>query len=199
MTILARTYIPAPTVPRLCGLLAVLTICAGATAFAQDRYPDRENNNRDRVARLEPGTTVPVRANQAIDVTKGDNRVYTGVVDQDVRGENGRLVIPRGSTVEMMVRFARDNDLNLDLESVVINGQRYAIRTDEKHIESQQDLVGAIVGAVQGGEIRGRAVRIPRDSVVTFRLSRPLEVGIEDRGVTREGYHYHDWYRRDRQ
>ena len=177
--------------------MSLMTICAGATAFAQQHYPDRDRNSRDRVARLEPGTTIPVRVTEPIDVTKGDNRVYTGVVDQDVRGENGRLVIPRGSTVEMMVRYAPDNDLNLDLESVYIEGQRYAVRSDKKHIESQPDLVGVIVGAVQGGQIRGRAVRVPRDAVVTFRLSRPLEVGVEDRGITRDGYHYHDWYRRD--
>ena len=99
-----------------------------------------------------------------------------------------------------MVRVARDNDLILDLESVVVNGQRYAIRTDANRIESQRDnsLVGAIVGAINGGEARGRAVRIPRGSVVSFRLERPLEMGIADRGVTRDGYHYHDWYDQDR-
>jgi len=177
------------------GLLAVIALSLAPAATAQDdaRYRDID---RTRVVRLDPGTVVPVRVNEAIDVRKGDNRVYTGTVDRDVFGEGRRLVIPRGSTVEMMVRYARDNDLNLDLESVVVNGQRYAVRSDRQHIESQQDnsLVGSIVGAIQGGEARGLAVRIPRDSVVTFRLAQPLEVGIEDRGVTRDGYHYHDWY-----
>jgi hypothetical protein len=81
-----------------------------------------------------------------------------------------------------------DNDLILDLESVVVDGQRYAIRTDPNRIESEPDrsIVGAIVGAVSGGEIRGRAVNVPRDTVVTFRLERPMEMGVADRGVTRE-------------
>jgi hypothetical protein len=126
--------------------------------------------------------------------------VYYGIVDQDVRGGNGRIAIPRGSNAELIVRVARDNDLILDLESVVVNGQRYAIRTDPNRVESQRDnsIVGAIVGAVTGGEVRGRAVRIPRNSVVTFRLDRPLEMGVADRGLTRDGYHYHDYYDRDR-
>ena len=32
----------------------------------------------------------------------------------------------------------------------------------------------------------------------TQRLDRPLDVGVEDRGVDRDGNHYHDWYRNDR-
>jgi hypothetical protein len=91
--------------------------------------------------------------------------------------------------------------LILDLESVVVNGQRYAIRTDTNRYESARDygIVGSIVGAINGGEVRGRTIRIPRDSVITFRLQRPLELGVADTGVNRNGYHYHDWYRdRDR-
>jgi hypothetical protein len=38
-------------------------------------------------------------------------------------------------------------------------------------------LVGSIVGAIQGGEARGRAVHIPRDSVLIFRIERPLDMG----------------------
>jgi hypothetical protein len=46
---------------------------------------------------------------------------------------------------------------------------------------SQRDdsLIGGIIGAINGGEVRGRAVWIPRDSVVTFRLKW-------DRGLTQD-------------
>jgi len=195
---------------KLIGSLALagglsLSVCA-----AQDRDRMRDPDNRDwdrswdnannRYTRLIQGSVVSVRPTESIDVERKDNRVYTGIVDQDVRGSNGRLAIPRGSTVELMVRVERDNDLNLDLESVTVNGQRYAIRTDTAHVESGRDnsLVGAIVGAVNGGEVRGRAVRIPRNTLLTFRIQRPLEMGVADRGVDREGHHYHDWYDRDR-
>ena len=96
----------------------------------------------------------------------------------------------------MMVRVAPDNDLILDVEAVNVNGQRYAVRTDPNRIESQRDnsIVGAIVGAINGGQARGRAVRVPRDTVVTFRLERPMEMGVADRGIDRDGHHYHDWY-----
>jgi len=143
---------------------------------------------------------IAVRPNESIDVERKDNRVYYGVVDQDVRGNNGQLAIPRGSNVELIVRVERDNDLILDLESVTVNGQRYAIETQANRVESNRDnsLVGAIVGAVSGGEVRGRSVRIPRNTLLTFRIERPLNIGVADRGIDREGRHYHDWYDRNR-
>jgi len=81
-----------------------------------------------------------------------------------------------------MVRVAPDNDLILDLESVnVPRGARYAVSTDATCVNSA-----------------GRTVRIPRNTLLTFRLDRPLQMGVADRGGTRDG-HYFDWYDRDRQ
>jgi len=161
----------------------------------RDRGRDRDRDrDRDRSTRIEPGTLLAVRINQSIDSDRRDYQVYLGIVDEDVRGDNGRLAIPRGSTVELIVRVAQDNDLIIDLESVTVNGQRYAIKTDPNRQESNRDdsLVGAVVGALQGGETRGRAIRIPRDSVLNFRLRRPLNVAVADRGRDRDGRHYHD-------
>lgn len=191
-----------------------LAIGAGLSALmlaplcsAQERYGDRDrwrgdwDASRNMYTRLEPGVQIPIRTNQPIDVNRTDNRVFYGTVDADIRGDNGRIAIPRGANAELMVRVARDNDLVLDLESVVVNGQRYAIKADPNRVEHERDnsLVGALVGAVTGAQAMGPAVRVPRGAVVTFRLDRPLDLGVADRGVDRGGYHYHDWYRdRDR-
>jgi hypothetical protein len=185
-------------------VVSVLFLAAAGSAQDRDRDRDRDSDrywdsqNR-RYTELAPGTVITVRPTESIDVERKDNRVYTGIVDQDVRGRNGQLAIPRGSTAELIVRVERDNDLILDLESVTVNGQRYGIRTDAQHVESARDnsVVGAIVGAINGGQARGRAVRIPRNTVLSFRLERPLDIGVEDRGVMREGRHYHDYYDRD--
>jgi hypothetical protein len=184
--------------------LAAFCMLPGATAQQDpDRDRDRDSHrdrdrdqDRDRSTRIEPGTTLAVRTNQSIESDRRDYQVYTGVVDEDVRGDNGRLAIPRGSTVELMVRTAGDNDLIIDLESVTVNGQRYAIKTVPNRAESNRDdsLVGAVVGALEGGETRGRAIRIPRDSVLNFRVRRPLDVAVPDRGRDRDGRHYHDYY-----
>jgi hypothetical protein len=69
---------------------------------------------------------------------------------------------------------------------------------------------GAAIGAVAGGAAgagaevltRGREIRIPAETVLTFRLQEPLEVGHapynNDNGYDRDGYHYHnDYYHRD--
>jgi hypothetical protein len=86
-----------------------------------------------------------------------------------------------------------DNDLVLDMESVTVNGERYALRTDATRIDSGRDnsLVGSIVGAISGGEVRGRTIRLPRNSLLTFRIQRPMDMGVADRGVDRDGRHYH--------
>jgi hypothetical protein len=143
--------------------------------------------------RIEPGTNLFVRTTEPIDVERTDDRVFRGIVEQDVRGENGRLAIPRGAAVELVVRVEPDNDLNIDVESVVVDGQRYALRTSTSHVESQQNLVGAIVGAVSGQEVRGRAIHIHPDTVLNFRIQRPLEMGVADRGIDRDGRHYHPY------
>jgi len=178
----------------IAGLFAVSVLSLSSMALAQ--YPGRDRD-RDRITILLPGAVIPVRTNESIDVDKGDYRVYTGIVDQDVRGNDGHLAIPRGSNVELIVRFSRDNDMVLDVDSVTVNGVRYAPKTYTKRIQSQTDnsVVGSIIGAINGVEVRGRAVRVPRDTVLTFRLQQPLTMGIADRGVDRNGYHYHDWER----
>lgn|SRR5689334_1595105 len=185
------------------GLLALALLLPAMTLAAQDRGRDWDRDRdrdryNDRVTRLDPGTMIPVRTTEPIDVERRDNQVYYGIVNQDVRGDNGRLAIPRGANVELIVRVERDNDLIIDLESVTVGGQRYAVRTDATRVASQRDdsLVGGIIGAISGADVRGRAVRIPRDSLMTFRLQRPLDMGVADRGIMRDGRHYHDYYDR---
>ena len=77
---------------------------------------------------------------------------------------------------------------------------RYAVSTEPNRVvgtSGTDSLIGAIVGAIAGGQV-GQSVRIPRDSVLNFQLLRALDVDVEDRGVDRDGFHYHDWYDRNR-
>jgi len=184
------------------------------------------DNDKRRFTRLDPGTVVPIRINQSINSERSDGRIYTGTVAHDVVDDNGRLAIPRGSNAELRVRVARDNDLILDLESLTVNGERYAVQVGADRVESRESvganrrtgefvgggaLLGTIIGAIAGGgkgaaigaaagaaggagaEIAtsGRIVRIPAESVLTFRLERPLEMGVPDSGSDRNGVHYH--------
>lgn len=123
-------------------------------------------SERGRYTVLAPGTVITVRTNEYIRANNADYRVFSGSVDQDVRGTDGGLAIPRGSNVELIARTARDNDLVLDLESVTVNGQRYGIETDTQRIDSRDGiganrrtgefvgggaLLGGIIGAIAGG------------------------------------------------
>ena len=58
--------------------------------------------------------------------------------------------------------------------------------------------IGAAAGAASGAGAqvitRGRELHIPAESLLTFRLERPLRyVEGPDNGVMRNGYHYHDY------
>lgn len=72
-------------------------------------------------------------------------------------------------------------------------------------------VVGSIIGAIAGGgkgaaigaaagaaagaagqtAMRGGSVRLPSESLLTFRLDRPLNIGSADSGYMRDGRHYH--------
>ena len=138
-------------------------------------------NSTDARSTIAAGVAVPVRTSETIDANAADGRIFTGVVDQDVSDTNGRIAIPRGSTAELIVKRS-GNELSIDLESLTINGERYAvdantnpvgtsgvastIETGAGTIGANKDtatyigggaLLGTIVGAIAGGG-KGAAV-----------------------------------------
>jgi len=122
-------------------------------------------------ALVESGTTIDVRTNEAINVKNvSDGRTFTGSVDRDVIDANGQVAIPRGSNAQLIVRRISDNEMSVDLDSVNVNGRRYAVGSDSTApltTESEKDglgknkrtgkyvgggaAVGAIIGAIAGG------------------------------------------------
>lgn len=138
-------------------------------------YEGRERREREEHAFergappeiIPAGTSVTIRTNEYIRSNSRDNRIYTGAVDQDILDQNGRLAIPRGSGVELMVRTDPHGDLVLDMESVNVNGQRYGIAAGAE-IENHNApgvggnkrtgefvgggaVIGSILGAIAGG------------------------------------------------
>jgi hypothetical protein len=111
-----------------------------------------------------------VRTNEPINSRTSDGRVYSGVVDRNVRDRNGNVAIPRGSQVELNVRRLSGSNLAFELDSVTVNGERYRLTTDENFIRSRQFL--------------------PAESLLTFRLSQPVRAGMFDRGYAQSGRHY---------
>ncbi len=117
---------------------------------------------------IDAGSSILVRTNEAIDARRSDGRVFSGSVDRDVMDANGRVVVPQGSAVELLVKSASKRDLLLDLDSLTVNGQRYAVAAYAGAIGSGgRDgfgnnartgefigggaLLGTIIGAIAGG------------------------------------------------
>jgi hypothetical protein len=110
-----------------------------------------------------------VRTNEAIDAKDSDGRVFSGEVAEDVMDRAGRVAVPKGSKVEMVVRKAddKDNELVLDLDSIMVNGQRYSVESESSSVSAGKEglgknkrtgkyvgggaAIGAIIGAIAGG------------------------------------------------
>jgi hypothetical protein len=176
-----------------------------------------------RTELIPAGTNIEIRTTDRIDMhDSSDGRIFRGVVNRDVVDADGNLAIPRGANAELTVRNLGEHELGLDLESVTVDGRRYAVSSDED-VESagRRDGVGAnrrtgkfvgggavlgtIIGAIGGGGkgaaigaaagaaagagtqtlTRGRDVKVPSESVITFRLNRDLRVHEGPNGRSR--------------
>jgi len=163
-------------------------------------------------ATIAPGTEVPVRPDEPVHVNTWDRgRIYPAHVARDVYGRDGAVAIPQGSSAELIVRQIGPDELALDLESVTVNGQRYAMDTTgprfnmpESSVNNGSGIVGNIIGAIAAAngeqvETRGRRVWVPEGALLRFQLQEPLHVvQWNDPGYMNGHYHYHhepDWYR----
>lgn len=171
--------------PALATAAVCLAISSGSTAAAQPAP-----------AHIDRGTQIVVRTTDNIDQRAADGRIYSAAVDQDVLDQSGRLAIPRGSPVELEVR-GDNGDLILDLESVVVNGQRYAVRaastrTDVPDTRSDGHstatyvgggaILGTIIGAIAGGG-KGAAIGAATGAAAGAGakiLTRGREVAVPD-------------------
>ena len=184
-----------------------------------------------QVDRVPAGSEITVRTIDTIDAKHpSDSRIYRATVERDVVDRSGRVVIPRGAEAELIMRDADNDTVIVDLESVSLDGRRYAVDSESQTVTGREDrregvginertgkyvgggaLIGSIIGAIAGGGkgaaigaatgagagaigqtvTRGGTVRLPSESLLTFRLDRPLRVGAADTGYMRDGRHYH--------
>src|SRR3954469_1366753 len=87
------------------------------------------------------GTRVDIRTNDTIDSRdRTDGRVYTGTVANDVVGQDGNVLIPRGSPAELVVRQAGQNELAVDLDSVRVGDKRYSIDASSREQGRRQGV-----------------------------------------------------------
>ena len=165
------------------------------------------------------GTEISVRNDEAIDSSKAaEGQTYAAEVTDDVRDANGAVVIPRGANAQLVItsiskggRIRGASDLIVDLQSISVDGQQYAVDATDVRQEGKDGVgansrtakyvgggaaVGAIVGAIAGqgkgaaigaasgagaGALaqvltKGNAVKIPAETLMTFKLEKPVRV-----------------------
>jgi Protein of unknown function (DUF3011) len=116
------------------------------------------------VSRIAPGTVMTVRTNGLIDSPRFGS-LYEAVVAEDVFDRDGRVAIPRGSLVQVIVRETPNGEMALGVDSVVVDGQPYSFAADLARI-------GHGPSYAQGEEIlvRGPRLYVPPDTLLTFQI-----------------------------
>ena len=165
------------------------------------------------------GTKISVRNEESIDSkTAAEGQTYAAEVTSDVPDMDGGVVIPRGANAQIVIksasaggRFRGTSDLIVDLQSVSIDGQQFALETTSVVRQGKDGIgenkrtakfvgggavaggiIGAILGHGKGAAIgaasgagggalteaitKGDSIRIPAETLMTFKLEQPLLV-----------------------
>jgi len=168
---------------------------------------------------LPVGTQVAVRTEDTIDSAKAvEGQTYAAEITDDVLDVDGNVVIPHGSSAQIIIRsaskgnrFHGQSDLVVDLQSVGVEGQQYLISTTDLQQKGKQGIgankrtaeytgggaaLGTIIGAIAGhgkgaaiGALagagagaatqvvtKGGSIRIPVETVLTFKLDKPVQI-----------------------
>jgi hypothetical protein len=136
-----------------------------------DRRPDSRGYDQARMERvvLPPGTEIALRTEQRIDSREVvEGQTFPAEIAEDVRDTDGSIAIPRGSDASLITRRLEGNgDITLDVQSIMVEGRRYRVSTEDQELQNRRDGVGAnrrtgeyvgggaalgaIIGAIAGG------------------------------------------------
>lgn len=132
-----------------------------------------------RLETLPSGTEIVVRTKEAIDSKSAKvGQTFSAQVDQDVVLNSNKVVIPKGSLAELVIRsvssgsLTSGSEVKLDIQAITVGGQRYLVSTVDLQQKgdigiglnkgmaetitggsTQDAIVGAIGGREQGGAI----------------------------------------------
>jgi hypothetical protein len=134
---------------------------------------------------LEPGNRIFVRTTEDVEASGSASDVFSAVADRDILDANGQVLIPRGSGIQLVVRKTTDNDLVLDIDSIIVNGLPYLVESMPNVLKGEGqpaaavNNAGAVIGKLLGPldpqmSVRGKRVRVPAESLLVFELISPL-------------------------
>jgi outer membrane lipoprotein SlyB len=198
---------------------AVLACSVAAGLYAQaDRVPsgtEIEVRTNEAIDAKSPSDSRIYTAVVDRDVTDRSGRVAIP------RGSNAELILRDSSSDQVVLDLesidvnGQRYTVNSTPESVTADSSRDregvgANKRTGKYVGGGA-VIGSIIGAIAGGGkgaaigaatgagagavgqtvTRGGKVRVPAETLLTFRLDRGLTVGTADNGYTRDGRHYH--------
>jgi hypothetical protein len=162
------------------------------------------------------GTELVVRTVETIDSRNaGVDQTFSAIVEQVVTNASGRVIVPEGSSAQLMIRQMSSGgatgspEMALDVQSITVNGRKYQVSTTDLTQDSGTGIgrnkrtaetigggaaIGTIIGAIAGGAkgaaigvlvgaaggagvqvlTRGRDVQVPAETVLKFRLDKPV-------------------------
>jgi hypothetical protein len=136
---------------------------------------DRSNAtaNTSRIEVLPSGTELKIRTAEDIDSsTSVVGQTFSGIVDSNIMGESGNVVIPQGSHAVLVLREISSGgktgspDMLIDVQSMTVSGRRYLVSTTDLKQDAGTGIgtnkrtailvgggaaAGTIIGAVAGG------------------------------------------------
>jgi len=198
---------------------AAATTQTAATRTSSEMAPAQRSETPSRRTVVVPaGTEIAVLTNQAIDSkTATPGQTFPADVAEDVKDASGRVLIPKGSEAELVIRDVKSggatgtSEVALDLQSIKVGGRRYTVSTEDVSQSGSAGLgknkrtaemvgggavLGTLIGAIAGGGkgaaigaatgaaagagtqvlTRGKAVQVPAESTLRFKLDQPLRL-----------------------
>ncbi|HYH01266.1 MAG TPA: hypothetical protein VD837_19220 [Terriglobales bacterium] len=165
------------------------------------------------------GAELQIRTNENIVADKAAvGREFAAEIASDVVGQNGQVLIPKGSPAVLTVANVssgtaglQSNEVALALQAVSVNGQRVDVQAGDQSASNDRGigankrtavmtgggaLLGTLVGAMAGGGkgaaigaligagggaaaqvlTKGDQVKVPAESLLTFKLDQPLSL-----------------------
>jgi hypothetical protein len=126
--------------------------------------PNSNRSFRTGLSVLRAGAAMPILLDQEVAVNSGENTAIVAKILQDVRGENGEVVIPGGSEVRGDVEFTAGG-ARLVLKELFIRDRQYTIRATtsvyptrtQGGTQGGNPLLGGAIGGFGGFSI-GRII-----------------------------------------
>jgi hypothetical protein len=140
-----------------------------------------------------PGTSLVVRTKDTVKTRKAyRGTVYLATVAADILDQNGAVLIPRGSPIELVVHSlsylgpggAGMTLLSLDIDAVTVIDVRYPVETRDEAPgaggigvnRGAARWIGGSEEAARNVVTRGDRINVPADTLLAFEIEAPIRL-----------------------